>query len=94
MIDNYIGIYDAFESAMKMRSAEEKKLPKNAMLSTAYIVLACTYSGLTPDKQYKLFAAMRDLIKDDNPRKLDSDEIDLLASILLVAAEVRRSQLE
>ena len=94
MIDNYIGIYDAFESAMKMRSAEEKKLPKNALLSTAYLILACTYSGLTPEKQYKLFRAMSDLIKEDNPRKLDSDEIDLIASILLVAAEVRRNQIE
>ena len=37
---------------------------------------------------------MTDLIKEDNPRKLDSDDIDLIASILLVAAEVRRSQVE
>ena len=94
MIDNYIGIYDAFESALKLRTTEEKKLPKNSLLSTAYIILACTYSGLTPDKQYKLFKAMCDLIREDNPRKLDSDDIDLIASILLVAAEVRRSQLE
>lgn len=94
MIDNYIGIYDAFEATMKLRTAEEKKLPKNSLLSTAYIILACTYSGLTPDKQYKLFRAMCDLIKDDNPRKLDSDDIDILAGILLVAAEVRRSQIE
>lgn len=94
MIDNYIGIYDAFESALKLRTAEEKKLPKNALLSTSYIILACTYSGLTPDKQYKLFKAMGDLIREDNPRKLDSDDIDLIAGILLVAAEVRRSQIE
>ena len=94
MIDNYIGIYDAFEAALKLRSVEEKKLPKNGLISTAYIILACTYSGLTPEKQYKLFKAMGDLIKEDNPRKLDTDEIDLIASILLVAAEVRRSQLE
>ena len=63
MIDNYIGIYDAFEAAMRIRLAEEKKLPNNALISTAYMILACTYSGLTPEKQYKLYIAMTDLIK-------------------------------
>jgi len=79
---------------MKLRTNEEKKLPKNSLISTSYIILACTFSGLTPEKQYKLFRAMIDLIKEENPRKLSDDDIDLIAGILLVAAEVRRNALE
>ena len=95
MIENYLGIYDAYESLYKLRSDEEKKLPKNFLLSTSYIILACTFSGQTPAAQYKLFRAMIDLIKESKEsRKLNDDELDLIAGILLVAAEVRRANID
>lgn len=95
MIENYLGIYDAYEAALKLRADEEKKLPKNYLLSTSYIILACTFSGQSPIAQYKLFRAMIDLIKDSKASKKHSDdELDLIAGILLVAAEVRRNSLE
>jgi hypothetical protein len=94
LIENYLGIYDAYEATLKLRSNEEKKLPRNYLLSTSYIILACTFSGQTPAAQYKLFRAMIDLIKETKEsKKLNDDELDLIAGLLLVAAEVRRSKI-
>lgn len=94
-IENYLGIYDAYEATLKLRSSEEKKIPKNYLLSSSYIILACTFSGHTPNQQYKLFRAMIDLIKESKEsKKLSDDELDLVAGILLVAAEVRRKNIE
>ena len=95
MIEDYLGIYDAYEATLMLRSNEEKKIPKNYLLSTSYIILACTFSGKTPTDQYKLFRAMIDLMKESKEsKKLNDDDLDLIAGILLVAAEVRRKNIK
>lgn len=90
-IDDYIGVFELYEVIMTLRSKEEKK-KKPSVLSSAFIALACMFSGLPPDKEYRLFRAMTTLINQEDHFKLDSDEMDLLASILLLSAEYRRRQ--
>lgn len=88
-IDDYVGVFELYEVIMKLRVADERK-KKPPYLSSAFIALSCMFSGLPPDKEYRLFRAMISLIQEEDHFKLDGDEIDLLASILLLAAEFRR----
>ncbi|MHA2365244.1 MAG: hypothetical protein ACXAC7_14895 [Candidatus Hodarchaeales archaeon] len=88
-IDDYVGVFELWEVLMKIRTEEEKK-KKPPYLSTAFIALSCIFSGLAPDKEYRLFRAMISLIKKEGQRKLEEHEIDILASILLLSAEFRR----
>ncbi len=88
-IDDYVGVFELYEVVMKLRS-EEEKTKKPSFLSSAFITLSCMFSGLPPDKQYRLFRAMVSLIQQEDHFKLDVEEKDLLAAILLLSAEYRR----
>lgn len=91
MSEYYLSVFEAWEITLQLRIEEEKR-KKPPIVSTALIVLASMYSGLSPDKEYKLFKAMVSLIQEERPKKIkvDEDDLDQLAAILLVAAEVRR----
>lgn len=75
---------------MKERRNEEKKKRPDPITS-AYIILASSLGGLPPDKEYRLFRAMDGLISKENTFKLDQSEIELVSSILLLAAEIKRT---
>ena len=91
MSENYVATFEDWESLMQLRIKEEKK-KKGLHLSSAFIILASALGDLAIDKEYRLYRAMTGLIQKENTFKLDEDSIELVASILTLAAEIRRTQ--
>ncbi|OLS24887.1 MAG: hypothetical protein HeimC3_17630 [Candidatus Heimdallarchaeota archaeon LC_3] len=91
MSENYVRTFEDWEKLMQLRIADEKK-KKGLDLSSAFILLASTMGDLTIEKEYRLFRAMSGLIQKENTFKLDDDRSDLVASILTLAAEIKRTQ--
>jgi hypothetical protein len=92
MSENYLAIFEEWERLMQSRASEEKTRRKPLQISSAFIVLASAFSGLETDKEYRLFRAMTSLISKENTFKLDEENIEQVAAILLLAAEIKRTQ--
>lgn len=91
MSENYVRTFEDWEKLMQLRVADEKR-KKGQDLSSAFILLAAAMGDLTIEKEYRLFRAMSGLIQKENTFKLDDDRSDLVASILTLAAEIKRTQ--
>ena len=89
--ENYVSTFEDWEKLMELRQNEEKK-KKGLDLSSAFIILASSFGDLAIEKEYRLFKAMSGLIQKENTFKLDNETSDLVASILTLASEIKRTQ--
>lgn len=75
------------EERQNAKDFKKKPIP----LSSAFVILATAFSNLSVDKELKLFRAMAATISKENKFKMDEDTLETVASILILAAEIRRT---
>ena len=83
---------DVLEKFLKLQ--EFKKNPKKTARVASMLVMASLYSKFSLDRQYNVFKAMKQSMKEkmDN-YKVIGDSVDDIAATLIYAAEINKTKL-
>jgi hypothetical protein len=93
----YLDVLEKFlqlQEIMMLDDKEFKKNPKKTARVASMLVMASLYSKFSLDRQYNVFKAMKQSMKEkmDN-YKVIGDSVDDIAATLIYAAEINKTKL-
>ncbi|MHA1947139.1 MAG: hypothetical protein ACXAC6_00125 [Candidatus Hodarchaeales archaeon] len=93
----YLDVLEKFlklQEIMMLDDKEFKKNPKKTARVASMLVMASLYSKFSLDRQYNVFKAMKQSMKEkmDNI-KVIGDSVDDIAATLIYAAEINKTKL-
>ena len=93
----YLDVLEKFlqlQEIMMLDDKEFKKNPKKSARVASMLVMASLYSKFSLDRQYNVFKAMKQSMKEkmDN-YKVIGDSVDDIAATLIYAAEINKTKL-
>jgi hypothetical protein len=93
----YLDVLEKFiklQEIMMLDDKEFKKNPKKTARVASMLVMASLYSKFSLDRQYNVFKAMKQSMKEKMDNfKVIGDSVDDIAATLIYAAEINKTKL-
>ncbi len=93
----YLDVLEKFiklQEIMMLDDKEFKKNPKKTARVASMLVMASLYSKFSLDRQYNVFKAMKQSMKEQMDNyKVMGDSVDDIAATLIYAAEINKTKL-